>query len=101
MFFKTELGLLQEQIEKRKERLNTLINQRQELDQAAQRLVVWCEDKQRLISPDQMIPLKTTEIERLQKKFNVNYPKDISFQNSLSFLLGYIKRIKISTDNLR
>ena len=67
-----ELEQSQEQVERRKERLNTLIHQRQELDQAAQRLIVWYEDKQRLVSPDQMIPLKTTEIERIQKKFNVN-----------------------------
>ncbi|CAF4065047.1 unnamed protein product, partial [Rotaria sordida] len=66
----TELEQLQEQIEKRKEHLNTLIHQRQELDQASQRLIVWYEDKQRLISPDQMIPLKINEIERIQKKIN-------------------------------
>ena len=47
------------------------MHQRQELDQATQRLIVWYEDKQRLLSPDQMIPLKLTEIERIQKRFNV------------------------------
>jgi hypothetical protein len=52
--------------------LNTLIHQRQELDQAGQRLIVWYEDKQRLVLSDQTIPLKIAEIERIQKKFNVN-----------------------------
>ncbi|CAF4231420.1 unnamed protein product, partial [Rotaria sordida] len=67
---RVELEQLQEQIEKRKEHLSILIHQRQELDQASQRLIVWYEDKQRLVSPDQMIPLKINEIERIQKKFN-------------------------------
>lgn len=51
--------------------MNTLLHKRQSLDQAIQDLIIWYEDKQRLISSDQVIPLKTTEIERMQKKFNV------------------------------
>ncbi|CAF4433279.1 unnamed protein product, partial [Adineta steineri] len=66
----TELEQLQEQIEKRKERLNVLVHQRQEFDQASQRVTHWYEDKQRLFSFDQMIPLKINEIERIQKKFD-------------------------------
>ncbi|CAF3855305.1 unnamed protein product, partial [Adineta steineri] len=66
----TELEQLQEQIEKRKERLNVLAHQRQEFDQASQRVTHWYEDKQRLFSFDQMIPLKINEIERIQKKFD-------------------------------
>ena len=62
---------------KRKERLNTLLHQRQELHQASQRLTIWYEDKQRLLSLDQMIPLKTNEIERIQKKFNVKQTENI------------------------
>ncbi|CAF2895102.1 unnamed protein product [Rotaria sp. Silwood2] len=65
-----ELEQLQEQIEKRHERLNSLIHQRQELDQTYDRFIIWFEDKQRLISPDQTIPLKTMEIERLLKKYS-------------------------------
>lgn len=65
---------MQEQVERRKERLETLIHRRQELDQAAQRMIVWCEDKQRSVSSDPTIPLKIPEIERTQKKFNVNTP---------------------------
>ncbi len=51
--------------------MNTLIHKRQELNQASQRLIIWYEDKQRLLLPDQMIPLKINEIERIQKKLNV------------------------------
>ncbi|CAF3475042.1 unnamed protein product [Rotaria socialis] len=65
-----EIEQLLEQIEKRKEHLNGLLHKRQSLDQASQDIIIWYEDKQRLISPDQMIPLKTNEIERIQKKFN-------------------------------
>ncbi|CAM4803210.1 unnamed protein product [Rotaria magnacalcarata] len=65
-----EIEQLLEQIEKRKEHLNGLLHKRQSLDQASQDIINWYEDKQRLISPDQMIPLKTNEIERIQKKFN-------------------------------
>ena len=65
---------MQEQVERRKERLETLIHRRQELDQAAQRMIVWSEDKQRAVSSDPTIPLKIPEIERIQKKFNVNTP---------------------------
>ncbi len=66
-----ELTQLQQQTEKRQERLNTLLVQRQELDQLFDRLTIWYEEKQRLISSDQTIPLKTAEIERLQKKYTV------------------------------
>ncbi|UJR37453.1 hypothetical protein I4U23_030156 [Adineta vaga] len=65
-----ELEQLQHQLETRKERLDTLKHQRQELDQACQRLNFWYDDKQRLVTSDQMIPLKTSEVERIQKKFN-------------------------------
>jgi len=51
--------------------LNTLALQRQELDQLIDRLNTWYDDKQRLISSDQTIPLKTSEVERIQKKFSV------------------------------
>ncbi|CAF5187876.1 unnamed protein product, partial [Rotaria magnacalcarata] len=68
-----EIEQLLEQIEKRKEHLNGLLHKRQSLDQASQDIINWYEDKQRLISPDQMIPLKTNEIERIQKKFNVKF----------------------------
>ncbi|CAF4315796.1 unnamed protein product [Rotaria sp. Silwood2] len=64
-----ELEQLQEQIEKRHERLNSLFHQRQELDQTYGHFIVWFDDKQRLISLDQTIPLKTAEIERLLKKY--------------------------------
>lgn len=66
-----ELEQLQEQIEKRKERLTTLIHQRQELDQISSRLIAWYDDKQRLISSAQSIPLKAPDIERIQKKNSV------------------------------
>lgn len=72
-FLQVELEQLHEQLEKRKERLNALALHRQELDQLSDRLNIWYEDKQRLISTDQTIPLKTAEIERIQKKYSVNY----------------------------
>ncbi len=71
LFPQVELGQLQAQIENRKERLTSLILQRQELDQISGRLIAWYEDKQRLISSDQTIPLKITEVERIQKKYSV------------------------------
>lgn len=61
--------------------METLIHRRQELDQAAQRMVVWSEDKQRAISSDPTIPLKIPEIERIQKKFNVTL-RILSAKNS-------------------
>lgn len=72
--------------------MNTLLHKRQSLDQAIQDLIIWYEDKQRLISSDQVIPLKTTEIERMQKKFNVkSYTKLINYIKFIYFHLGYIK----------
>lgn len=47
------------------------MSQRQELDQLFDRLSIWNDDKQRLISSDRTIPLKVMEIERLQKKYAV------------------------------
>ncbi|CAF1432108.1 unnamed protein product, partial [Rotaria sordida] len=81
-----ELEQLHEQIEKRIERLNSLIHQRQELDQTYNRFIVWFEDKQRLISSDQTIPLKAIEIERLLKKY--------------SDVLNEIKVQRITLDNI-
>jgi len=69
--------------------LNTLIHKRQELNQASQRLIIWYEDKQRLLLPDQMIPLKINEIERIQKKLNVRQTGNVFSHKS--FYLGYIK----------
>ncbi|UJR08743.1 hypothetical protein I4U23_013000 [Adineta vaga] len=66
----TELTQLQEQIEKRKDRLSSLIHQRQELEQISERFFVWYDDRQRIITSDAAIPLKTTEIERLQQKYS-------------------------------
>jgi len=67
-------------IEQRKERLNNLIRQRQDFDQATQRLINWIDDKQRFISADPMIPLKSSEIERIQKKLNVHKtPSNLCF----------------------
>ena len=83
---------MQHRLDARKERLNTLKQQRQELDQASQRLSFWYEDKQRLLAPDEMIPLKASEIERMQKKFNVKAILSharhcfISFQDTLNEL---------------
>lgn len=51
--------------------MNTLALQRQELDQLIDRLNIWYDDKQRLISSEQTIPLKAKEIERIQKKYSV------------------------------
>ncbi|CAF3725966.1 unnamed protein product [Adineta steineri] len=65
-----ELEQLQQQIEKRQEHLTTLIHQCQELDQITERFITWYDDKQRLISSDLTIPLKTNEIERVQKKYS-------------------------------
>lgn len=62
---------VKEQVEKRYERLNILILQRQELDQNYDRFSIWLEDKQRLIPMDQTIPLRTNEVERLIKKYTV------------------------------
>jgi hypothetical protein len=76
-----ELEQLQEQIEKRIERLNTLVLQRQELDQLSDRLHIWYEDKQRFISSDQTIPLKTPDIERIQKKYTVR-SSDLSLSSN-------------------
>ncbi|CAF4270157.1 unnamed protein product, partial [Rotaria magnacalcarata] len=64
-----ELEQVKEQVEKRYERLNTLIQQRQELDQTYDRFMIWYDDKQRLIPTDTTIPLKTVEVERLLKKY--------------------------------
>lgn len=51
--------------------MTTLIHQRQELDQMSSRLIAWYDDKQRLISSAQSIPLKAPDIERIQKKNSV------------------------------
>ncbi|CAF1053347.1 unnamed protein product [Adineta ricciae] len=65
-----DLVQLQEQIDKRKDRLATLIQQRQELEQISNRLIVWYDDKQPLITSDTTVPLKPNEIERLQNRYN-------------------------------
>lgn len=66
-----DFNQLQEQIDKRQERLTTLLQQRLQLDQFVNRFHLWLDDKQRLITNEQTIPLKLIEIERIQKKYTV------------------------------
>lgn len=66
-----DFNQLQEQIDKRQERLTTLLQQRLQLDQLVNRFHLWLDDKQRLITNEQTIPLKLIEIERIQKKYTV------------------------------
>ena len=59
------------QLNERKERLHHLTQRQQELTQVSERLKSWTEEKRRIFSADQTIPLKISEIERTQKKFQV------------------------------
>ncbi|CAM2712242.1 unnamed protein product [Rotaria socialis] len=98
-----ELEQVKEQAEKRYERLNTLIQQRQELDQTYDRFMIWYKDKQRLIPTDTTIPLKTIEVERLLKKYtdalNETKSQRITLENILklneSVKQGYYYEDKI------
>ncbi|CAF4548469.1 unnamed protein product, partial [Didymodactylos carnosus] len=74
-----ELDQLRQQTEKRKERLNMLIQQRQEFDTASNRLTMWIDDRLRVITTEQTIPFKSSEIERLHKK-HLDIINEIKFQ---------------------
>lgn len=69
--FQSELEELFTQLNERKERLHHLTQRQQELTQVSERLKSWTEEKRRIFSADQTIPLKISEIERTQKKFQV------------------------------
>ena len=92
---------LQEQIDKRKDRLATLIQQRQELDQISNRLIVWYDDKQRLITSDTTVPLKTNEIERLQNRYNVRKENSFSIKQNDLLVIGCIERNQTTTNHSR
>ena len=68
----SELEQSADQVIKRRERLHQLAERWQDFDQASERLRSWYDEKKRCLAADHMVPLKITDIERTQKKYQVS-----------------------------
>lgn len=83
-----------DQIDQRQERLTRLMNKRQEYEQILHRLTHWYEDKQRLITSEWILPLKTTDMERFGKRYEIIDELE-SQRTNLDKLKSLLEEIKV------
>lgn len=69
-----EYHQLVEQIDQRHQRLTRLAEERQEYDQSFSRLVRWFDEQQEFLATDSTIPLKITDLLKVEKRSQVSPP---------------------------